>query len=181
MRISGFTSLGLAAGLAVGGATAVVAENAEHPAAKETGVGANVLVTLTLGEVDHGPQRNYRMITRTGEPARMLVGWRTPIPTVRSPDGEGGETSYVYQNVGMTTRLQTNLLADGRLHVQGEIEISGAKPAEMASDVAGMPVIGTFQQDIDVLLQADKPLRVAEAPDPEGGQRYLEIKASLLD
>lgn len=178
MRISGFILACL-----LGTATAVVAEDAERAAAKETGPGANVQVTLTLGEVKLGPQRTYRLIARTGEPARMLVGWRTPIPTVRSPDGEGGEpiTSYVYQNIGMTTRLQTNVLADGRFHVQGEIEISGAKPSELAGDVAGMPLIGTFQQDIDILLRAGEPLRIAEAPDPEGGQRYLEIKVSLLN
>jgi hypothetical protein len=44
-----------------------------------------------------------------------------------------------------------------------------------------MPLIGTFQQDLNVLLRAGKPLRIAEVPDPEGGTMYLELSAEVLD
>jgi hypothetical protein len=50
----------------------------------------------------------------------------------------------------------------------------------MAGAPAGMPVIGTFQQEIDVDLAAGKPLVVAEVPDPEGGVLRMELEAGIL-
>ena len=44
-----------------------------------------------------------------------------------------------------------------------------------------LPIIGTFQQELNVTLKEGKPLRLAEVPDPEGGRVHLEIKAEVLD
>lgn len=149
--------------------------------ASPEGDGTNVLLTLTLGEVTEGPTRTYRLVARSNEMSSMLIGWRTPIPTVRDNADGDPVTSYVYQNVGMTARLRPELLAKKKLRVRGEVEISGSRDAEMKENVEGMPIIGTFQLDLDVLLEEGKTLRVAEVPDPESGQRYLEITAELLD
>lgn len=146
--------------------------------------GPNLLVSLTLGEVSKGPQRNYRVVARAGESARMLVGWRTPIPTARTAEKDQPQDQmdfYVYQNVGMSAELRPQLLPDGRVRLSGQIEISGSRESEMKETPLGMPVIGTFQQDLDVLLKMDQALRVAEVPDPEGGQRFLEITVKRMD
>jgi Flp pilus assembly secretin CpaC len=165
-------------------ALAALALSASAATAQEAGQeaeGTNVLLTLTLGEINEGPTRTYRLVSRSNETSSLLIGWRTPIPTVR--EGADGDpiTSYVYQNVGMTARLRPELLSNKRLRVRGEIEISGTREADMKENVEGMPIIGTFQLDLDVILQEGEALRVAEVPDPESGQRYLEITAQLLN
>ncbi|HXV77167.1 MAG TPA: hypothetical protein VD788_12690 [Candidatus Polarisedimenticolaceae bacterium] len=146
-------------------------------------VGPNVRITLTVGDVDPGAQpvvRTYRLLTRDGgEPSRMLMGWRTPIPMSK---GAGDELSYVYQNVGMTAQIRTTVRAGGTVLVSGEVEISGARQAIEGMQIPPhLPVIGTFQQDLSVSLEPGKPLRVAEVPDPEGGTMYLELTAEVLD
>jgi len=185
MKMKRFGSLALGSCLVclLAVATPVTAQDSGDTAVKESEPGANVIVTLTLGEVKKGPTRTYKLVTRSGEAAGILVGWRTPIPTVRTGGTDSGEpvTSYVYQNVGMTARLRPTLLPDGRLRLDGEIELSGSRKSEVAETPDGMPIIGTFQQDLDVLLKEGEPLRVAEVPDPEGGQLYLELEAHLLD
>jgi hypothetical protein len=144
--------------------------------------GQNVMLEITLGAVGKSDTRNYRLVTRSGETMRMLVGWRTPIPMMTSDNPETAAVvkSHVYQNVGMTATLRTTTLLDGRLRVVGQIEISGATKSEETTAPEGMPTIGTYQQDLDVILEPGKALRVAEVPHPEGGQRFLEITASLM-
>jgi len=185
MKMKRFGSLALGTFLVclLAAATPATAQDSGGSAVQERALGANVMLTLTTGEVKEGPRRSYKIVTRSGEAASLLVGWRTPIPTVRSGDADSGEpvTSYVYQNVGMTARLRPILLPDGRLRVDGEVEISGSKKSEAAETPDEMPAIGTFQQKLDVILEKGQPLRVAEVPDPEGGQLYLELEAHLLD
>jgi hypothetical protein len=183
MKRFGPLALGTCLVCLLASATPVTAQESGDTAVKESGLGANVLLTLTIGEVKEGPRRDYKIVTRSGEAASLLVGWRTPIPTVRSGDADSGEpvTSYVYQNVGMTARLRPTLLPDGRLRLDGEIEISGSKKSDVVETPDEMPVIGTFQQNLDVIVKRGEPLRVAEVPDPEGGQLYLELEARLLD
>jgi hypothetical protein len=141
----------------------------------------NVQLTITLGEVTKGPQKSYRVVGSLGKTARMIVGFRTPIPTARNNDDGGAAMAFVYQNVGMTAMLRPEQAEGGRLHVMGQLEVSGAKASEMAEGPQGMPIIGTFQQDIDVFVAPGKPLRLAEGPDPDGGQRFIELTVTLLD
>jgi Flp pilus assembly secretin CpaC len=154
---------------------------------QSTYVGPNIKITLTVGDVEaeEGPTvRHYALIARDGgSPASLLMGWRTPIPTsTASDDGSAPVTSYVYQNVGMTARIEARVLDDDRILVSGAIEISGARrEAQLPGASKYAPTIGTFQQELNVLLRKGKPLRVAEVPDPEGGTMYLELEAEILD
>jgi hypothetical protein len=178
MRLSR-SALGAFLGLAC-----LVAGSAAHAADEGSGSAAspgNVSLTIVVGEATKGAERTYRLVTTYGATARMLVGWRTPIPTVRTPE-DGGEpvTSYVYQNVGMTVRLRASHMDKGRIPLEGEIELSGSRESEMKENVAGMPMIGTFQQEVNALFEPGKALRIAEAPDPAGGQRYLEITVTPM-
>jgi hypothetical protein len=166
-------------------AAVAFAQDAGNP---DESPGANIRVTVTLGDVEAetGPTvRTYKMLLRDGGPrVRMLMGWRTPIPTTSKPDEEGKAPllSYIYQNVGMTAQLACRILPDGRVATQGAIEISGARPAiEGVETPSHMPIIGTFQQDLDLTLRVGVPLRVAEVPDPEGGTMYLELAAEILE
>jgi len=150
----------------------------------------NIAITITVGdtlpEEGKGPdERSYRMVTLTdGRSTSLMMGWRMPIPTTRQPDDDpDGEpvTSYIYQNVGMTARLETRMLDDGRILVAGGIEVSGKRNApEAERNEAGLPIIGTFQQDIYLVLRDGKKLRVAEVPDPEGGTIYIEMQAEVM-
>ena len=96
-------------------------------------IGPNIGVTITVGEIeDDGskPNRSYKMMTRSGSNAELLIGWRTPIPTATSdPDGDDGAdvTSFVYQNIGMTANIEVrprtlNLESNGKW-VTGRIEL----------------------------------------------------------
>jgi len=165
--------------------------HAQSPAPEPAqGSGPNLEITITVGRIAEGSQaessvHSYRMVAREGgPPVEMLMGWRTPIPTTRkADDGEAPVTAYVYQNIGMSASLRTRLVEDGRrILCEGEIEISGMREPDAKSGAPpDMPIIGTFQQALHVLLTPGKPLRVAQAPDPEGGARYLELTAERLD
>ena len=111
----------------------------------------------------------------------MLMGWRMPIPTTSEAGGETPTTSYIYQNVGVTAGISVKVLEDGRILLQGEMEISGIREkATVEENEPDMPIIGTFQQAVSVVLLEGKGLRVAEAPDPDGGSLFLELQADVL-
>ena len=150
------------------------------------GTGQNVLVTLTIGKTGGSgpPQRVFRLIGQDDSEAMMMVGWRTPIPTVSAAREDAGKppvTSYVYQNVGVNAKLTIKVLDNGRIHLRGGIEISGARETQVA-DTGGQkaPLIGTFQQSLTAIVVEGKKLRIAEAPDPDGGTLSLDIEAAVL-
>lgn len=147
--------------------------------------GPNVRITITIGDVEDTGQtteRTHRMVTRHGERCEMMMGWRMPIPTTHlDEDTQSPVTSYVYQNVGVTARLEATYLSDGRVTIAGQIEASGAREDARTEDSNKPPVIGTFQQVVNVVLKDGTPLRVAEVPDPEGGTLYVQLQADVLD
>ncbi len=163
-------------------ASAAPAANA--PAAAE--VRDNVSITLIVGRVGGTTQpgeRTYRFVGQDGKPARVLMGWRTPIPT-RASDlkpGESPATSYVYQNIGLTADLQTQALGAGRFLVSGQIEISGVRESPELTSCEKPPLIGTFNQALQVVVQSGKKVRIAEGPDPEKGNLYLDLRVDLLE
>jgi len=151
-------------------------------------VGRNIEITITVGNPtwkDASRTHTYRMLVREDAPrARMLMGWRTPIPTARAASDKSGDapvTTYVYQNVGMTAQMEARMLEPGWFLLEGTVELSGARALPGVELPPDMPAIGTFQQEISVRVQEGKPLRVAEVPDPDGGTLYLQIEASLQD
>jgi Flp pilus assembly secretin CpaC len=124
------------------------------------------------------------MAAISGRPAKLLMGWRTPIPSETEIDtGGSGKpvTTYVYQNVGMTAHIRAVVLEGGRVHLKGEVDISGGEAARNQDTPTGRPpVIGTFQQSLEIVLTEGKPLRVAEVPDPDGGTHFLEITVEVI-
>lgn len=161
---------------------AVLAESAAPVVAK-----ANVSITLIVGRQGGAAgtgEKSYRVLGQEGSKMSMLMGWRTPIPTRSS--GENGAASptmsYVYQNVGVSGTFETQALGGGRYLVNGQVEISGAQEAPAATAPGGTPpLIGTFQQELRVVVTKGQKLRVAEAPGPEGGMLYLDLRLDLLD
>jgi hypothetical protein len=147
------------------------------------GPGPNVEITITVGKLVEGkPQviETYRLLARAGSESRLLIGWRTPIPTARTGGTDAGKvTAFTYQNVGMTTNLKVELIDAKTVLLRGELELSGADDESEIADAA--PVIGTFQQGLDVVVSEGKGLRIAEVPDPEGGTRFLEVEVDVLN
>jgi hypothetical protein len=150
------------------------------------GVPPNIKVTLFVGK-SGGPaaaeDKVYRIVGQAGDPLRMLMGWRAPIPT-RQSSGEGADaaTNFIYQNIGVSADLQTDVLTNGRFAVHGQIEISGARGAPLGDVTSAKPIlIGTFQQALRVVVAPGKRMRVAEGPDPEGGTLHLDLQVDLVE
>jgi hypothetical protein len=144
----------------------------------------NVQITLAVGDVDEPkPERTYRIVGRSGNRThRLLSGWRMPIPTETDADDEDGPvTSFVYQNVGVTANLRVSVPSKDRIFLSGQVELSGANESMDAAKSAQMPVIGTFQQELEVVLKDGRPVKVAEVTDPEGRSLFLQIQVDVLD
>ena len=166
--------------------TAVTASAAPPESSAPAGVPPNVSVTLFVGK-SGGPSgsepKAYKMLGQAGDPMRLLMGWRAPIPTRQSSgDGADAATNFIYQNIGVSADLQTDVLSDRRLAVHGQIEISGVRGAPLGELTSSKPtVIGTFQQALRVVVTPGKRMRVAEVPDPEGGTLHLDIQVDLVE
>jgi hypothetical protein len=148
----------------------------------------NVSITLTVGRTGGtagSAEKVYKVLGQEGSTASMLMGWRTPIVTHSSAEEEHGQppsASYVYQNIGVSADLETLALGGGRLLVSGQIEISGTRGDAVAASPGGKPpLIGTFQQALKIVLMNGKEQRIAEAPDPDGGTLYLDLRVDLLE
>jgi hypothetical protein len=167
--------------------TAAAAAPAPPEGSAKADVPPNVKVTLFVGK-SGGPsgsdEKTYKMLGQAGGPTRILMGWRAPIPT-RQSSAEGSDapaTSFVYQNIGVSADLQTDVLPDRRLVVHGQVEISGARGAPLGDVTSSKPtLIGTFQQALRVVVAPGKRVRVAEAPDPDGGTLHLDIQVDLVE
>lgn len=152
--------------------------------AAPAGAHANVSITLTVGRTG-GPagakEKEYKFLGQEGTLSRILMGFRTPIPTRTSDEGhaDAGSTAYVYQNVGVTADLEAQSISGGRFLVSGQVEISGAREGSSAGDKP--PLIGTFQQELHVVVVNGKKVRVAEGPDPEAGTLYVDLRVDLLE
>jgi len=159
---------------------------AQKAEAGPAGSERNVQITLTItrsGGAVVAP-RVYKLIGQDGSMAKMLFGFRTPIPTMSAARDESGKppaTNFIYQNVGVSAELRVKVLGQGSVLLDGQIEISGAREGPVVG--AGgerAPLIGTFQQALKVIAMEGKKLRVAEGPDPEGGTLSLDIEATVL-
>lgn len=156
---------------------------AEQGSAARAGNGKNVLVTLTISKTGGSgpPQKVYKLVGQDESEAQMLVGWRTPIPTVTAARDDSGKppmTSFTYQNIGVSARMMIHVLEQGRITLQGGIEISGEREGPAVGPGGQKaPIIGTFQQNLKVTVSPGKKVRIAEGPDPEGGTVSLDIEA----
>ena len=161
---------------------------ADEPPSGAVGDHQNVRVTLTITKTGEdgaaASPRVFKLIGQDDSEASMMVGWRTPIPMTSAAKDDPSKTpttSYIYQNVGVNAKMLIHVLSDDQISLRGSIEISGARDSKV-TDAGGqkVPLIGTFQQNISVVVTPGKSMRIAEAPDPEGGTVALEIQASVL-
>jgi hypothetical protein len=162
-------------------AAAASEEESAPPAA-----GSNVAITLTVGRAGGAAgakEKAYRFVGQDGAVSRILMGWRTPLPTRTADDkaSDGASTSYIYQNVGVTADLNAQSVGGGRFLVSGQIEVSGSRDAPTVGEAGKPPLIGTFQQALDVVVTNGKKLRIAEGPDPESGTLYIDLRVDLLE
>jgi hypothetical protein len=146
---------------------------------------SNVLLTITIREGNDVAEKTYRVVAQGDDTrTRLLTGWRVPIPTTTSrAEGDcGSETTYSYQNVGLTADVRAKVFPGNRVALRGEIEVSGAK--ESLRDKTGAsraPMIGTFEQSFHVLLDEGSPLELAAVANPDGGALSLRLQADILD
>ena len=144
----------------------------------------NVLLTITVREADDAKDRSYRMLVRGDRsPARLMTGWRVPIPATQPGAGEGGgATTYSYQNVGMTTNVRAQSLPDDQVALEGAIEVSGAREVTAgATGMARAPIIGTFEQSFNVLLEEGRPVELSAVASPDGGALSVRLEAEVVD
>jgi hypothetical protein len=142
----------------------------------------NVALTITVRNGDDAQDRAYRLLLRGDtSPARLMTGWRVPVPTATEGDGDGA-TIYSYQNVGMTTSVRARLLPGDRVALEGQLEVSGSREVtEGTTSMAHAPIIGTFEQGFNVLLDEGRPVELAAVAGPKGGALSVRLEVEVLD
>jgi hypothetical protein len=163
-----------------------VASTASGAEPASPGPASNVTISLIVGRQGGSPgskERTYKLLAEEGSDANLLMGWRTPIPTRSSEDKAGAAPtmSYVYQNVGVTANLKVQPVAPDRYVVRGGVEVSGAREGEPDATAGKPPLIGTFNQALQVVVQRGRRVRVAEVPEPEGGTLFLDLLVDRAD
>ena len=145
----------------------------------------NVQITLIVVKTGgEGAERSYRMVGQDGSRTSILMGWRMPIPTAAKPTTEGAEpavVNYIYQNIGVNADMEIKIVSPGHVRLNGTVEISGAREGKPRADGEKVPVLGTFSQALTIVAAENKRIRIAEAPDPDGGTLRLELEVDVLD
>lgn len=146
---------------------------------------ANVFLRVTVVDTNvEGVESRHSVsaLALDGRSARMVTGWRLPIPeTTVGPATEGSPpvTTYSYQDVGLSATLQGRVVSANRLRVTGRIEVSAVD--EEASAGRPAPSLGTFRHDFEVALVDGVGEAIAEVTKPRGGSLSLAVSASIRD
>lgn len=147
----------------------------------------NIRVTITYDTTEAGGKKvvtTREVVAQERSRATLLIGSRVPIATTRAQgDGEDDDgstpvTSYTYQNVGFSADLRAWVLPDGRISLEAQMESSRVSPH---SADAEHPVILTYQQQIQVVLEEGKPMRVTRVEDPERLSGHFELTAEVVE
>lgn len=161
---------------------------AEDPPSRSEDSGANLMFTLTIADQSRDGEmtkRSVRLLALNGRPARLLTGWRYPIPTTSfntSNTTGTGEivpvTSYSYQDVGVAVSLKGWTVSEDRIRVEGRVEVSAVKEAAEAAG-STLPKVGTFSHEFDVILTDGVEQVLAEAPRPDEASIGLAISGAI--
>ncbi len=161
---------------------------AEDPPSRPEDSGVNLLFTLTIADQSRDgetTERSVRLLALNGRSARLLTGWRYPIPTTTfntSNTTGTGEivpiTSYRYQEVGVSVSLKGWTVSEDRIRVEGRVEVSAVKEA---AEPAGstLPKVGTFSHEFEVILTDGVEQVLAEAPRPDEASIGLAISGAI--
>ena len=131
------------------------------------GPDTNVLITFNVGNVDGGKDvvlKTYEMIVNAnGQPVEMSTGARIPIPTTtfNTSNTIGSSiipiTSYSYQQIGFSAKINAKFNEDGSIQVRGLLEDSSLTETPAAD---GLPFIQSIQQNISATLIDGRPFRM---------------------
>lgn len=145
----------------------------------------NIRVTIRYDTVDPDGTKMLKsreVVAQEGSRSRLLIGSRVPIAVSELSHDDDGDakpvTNYIYQNIGFSAELRAWILPNGKISVEAEIESSQISP-ETADD--NNPVILTYQQSVQVVLDDGKPINVTRVEDPERVNGRFEIVAEILE
>ncbi len=142
--------------------------------------GVNIRVTLTVVESD-GEAQSIRALLLEDQRTRLNSGWR--VPTAVALEVEGGEqraSAIQYQDVGLETTLRGRVVAQQRIRIDGELELSALVASDSERPLgSSAPKVSTFRQIFDVILEEGTGTTVAEVPGPDGGSVTLTITATI--
>ena len=144
----------------------------------------NIRVTIRYDTVDADGKKMSKtreVVAQEGSRSRLLIGSRVPIPVSKGSREEDGGVApvrtYAYQNIGFTAEIRAWILPNGKIGLEAEIESSQVSP-ETARDEH--PVILTYQQNVQVVLEDGKPMNVTRVEDPERVNGRFEIEAEII-
>jgi len=143
----------------------------------------NIRVTIRHDVEDAGGTRMVKtreVVAQEGSRSRLLIGSRVPIAMaeVSGDDDEEPVITYAYQNIGFSAELRAWVLPNGKISVEAEIESSQISPETADSE---HPVILTYQQQVQVVLEDGKPMNVTRVEDPERVNGHFEITAEIVN
>jgi hypothetical protein len=145
----------------------------------------NIKVTIRYDTTDPDGKREVKtreVVAQEGSRASLLIGSRVPIAMTETAGGDesqdGPITSYSYQNIGFAAELRAWVLPGGKIAVEAEIESSQIAP-DSSTDLH--PVILTYQQRIQVVVENGKPMHVTRVEDPDRVNGHFEIIAEIVE
>ena len=142
----------------------------------------NIRVTIQHEAVNPGGTqiaKTREVVAQEGSRATLLIGSRVPIAmsTVSGDDDDAPVITYAYQNIGFSAELRAWVLPNGKISVEAEIESSQISPETAGSK---HPVILTYQQRVQVVLDDGTSMRVTRVEDPERVNGHFEITAEIV-
>ena len=152
------------------------------------GPDTNVLITFNVGNVEDGKDvvlKTYEMVVNAnGEPVEMATGARIPIPTTtfNTSNTIGTNivpiTSYTYQQIGFSAKINAKFNENGSIQVRGRIEDSSLTGTPAAD---GQPFIQSMQQNISATLTDGKALRINRVDEIDTRSFFIQVQAERLD
>ena len=100
-----------------------------------------------------------------------------PVTRLNSAEGGGKITSFNYQNIGFTAKIEAKVLDNGQIRLAGQIEDSSLG----ATGKDGRPIIQTLQQRILATLQDGVPLRINRVEEQGTRSLYIQVQAEVLE
>ena len=123
--------------------------------------------------------KTRELVAQEGSRSTLLIGSRVPIAVTQASgdDDEEPVITYAYQNIGFSAELRAWVLPNGKISVEAEIESSQISPETAGSE---HPVILTYQQQVQVVLEDGKSMKVTRVEDPERVNGHFEITAEIV-
>jgi len=152
------------------------------------GPSTNILITFNVGSVENGKDvvlKTYEMVVNAnGKPVEMSTGARVPIATTSFRVSDDGTrvatpiTSYTYQHVGFSAKVNARFMEDGSIQLRGRIDDSSLTGTRGAN---GRPYIQSMDQHISATLIDGRPLRISRVDENDTRSFFIQVRADRLD